>query len=58
MADDDAEWRFTPDGEPADAPDADPFDADPEPGSPSFENAFFVLLGVAATVAVFAITFL
>lgn len=32
---------------------ADPFD-DPEPGSPSTENAAFVLLGMAFAVAVFA----
>ncbi|WP_254543303.1 DUF7312 domain-containing protein [Halomarina pelagica] len=57
MADDESEWRFTPDGDLMGAGD-DPFDADPEPESPTFENAFFVLLGAVATVAVFAIMFL
>jgi len=53
---DDGEWRFGlddvgEDAEPAGRP-------EPEPGSPSVENVAFVLLGVAATLAVVAIVLL
>lgn len=60
-ADDDSEWRFGVDevGDTAQAAEEEPQASDErtlpplEPGDPSLENAFFVVLGVVGTLLVF-----
>jgi hypothetical protein len=59
MADDERDWRFDPEdvGErESEETGVDEIEqlrsTDPEPGSPSFENSVFVILGVALTIAV------
>lgn len=60
-ADDDSEWRFGVDevGDAAQAAEEEPQASDErtlpplEPGDPSLENAFFVVLGVVGTLLVF-----
>jgi hypothetical protein len=52
--DDDSEWRFGLDEVGEDATAAEEETMPPlEPGNPSLENAFFVLLGVVGTLLIF-----
>lgn len=52
--DDDSEWRFSLDDVGEDNGAAEPVERPPmEPGSPSLENALFVLIGVLGTLLVF-----
>jgi hypothetical protein len=64
MADDERDWRFDPE----DVSDGGAIreteteieqlrSMDPEPGSPSFENAAFVILGAVLTIAVLLLFF-
>ena len=48
-----SDWKYELDEVGEDA-EPDEADSELEPGSPSLENAFFVVLGVAATLFAFA----
>ncbi|PSQ45693.1 hypothetical protein BRD15_11070 [Halobacteriales archaeon SW_6_65_15] len=51
-----SDWKYDLDevGEEAESEEEDERDQHLEPGSPSLENAFFVALGAATTLLVFA----
>lgn len=62
MADDERDWRFDPKdvsegGQTRESEIEQLRSMDPEPGSPSFENAAFVVLGVVLTIAVMLLFF-